>query len=958
MIQRPQQNIALFAVAIVALCIAEPAQARVEGEALIGKPFGVGRITLSGPDVAIDATRVLIYERDGRVHYPAVTTGVLGRLVGQILGDPTERPAGTVNIHFLFRGDAPLELTIYSPQAVPLTLTPRTEEAPPRPGRVLPRRDAGGQFDRLFAAWWREYNTAARQMRSAGDHPPLIQNYLLTMLAQRTGQEPPLLERIREDRSPINTTQSIELLLGLERLRNETLRSTMLGQGDFGQAADRPLPPEPLWSPLELPAEVPAGEIEPIAFRVPHECFYMRFGKFSNYLWMNNLVEEYGGDLSSMVTLRSYIAPLSKRVQNQLGLEKNLLAELLGDQVIADVAIIGRDTFVREGAAIGIMFQARSTDVLKNDLSAQRTRAFAREAANGATSETVRIAERDVSFVSTPDNRLRSFYAIDGDYHLVTTSRDVVERFFAVSKGEGSLGKSAEFRFARQNMPLTRKDTIFIYFSAAFFQGLLSPQYQVELERRMKSVTDMELLQLARLAAKGEDLRDGTIDDLAAAGLLPRGFGRRPDGSGPILTEDGMVDSRRGLRGWFLPIPDVKIEGLTRAEWERIDALNVAYSTQWRRMDPVMVGIQRYAIDPKDGVKNRERIVIDANVNPLDETKYGWLLSILGAPSKQMVTPAEGDVVMVQASVRGGTLFPSVQPHYLFLGLQDIAPLVTVQPTGLLQTFNLLRSAPGYLGAWPRAGYLDALPFNLGGSAPDENGFSRLPFGLWRRQGGGFSVVSFDPELLANVTPQLRVVDAETEAQIRVHVGDLNQAKVKPWINGLYYGRAIQASAGNVRFVHQLNQQLHVPMVQARDLAEDLLNAKLHCSLGGDYQLMEEIGGPQLWESTAWAKRDLANIPEDFEAPILKWFHGLDAHLLKTGDEIMVHAEIDLERKPTDPKFDLPFLNLFGGGKGQKALAPKLPLPSTEELPPPLPPVKNPPKQEEPKIKQPGGRQL
>src|SRR5918994_1663295 len=100
-------------------------------------------------------------------------------------------------------------------------------------------------------------------------------------------------------------------------------------------------------------------------------------------------------------------------------------------------------------------------------------------------------------------------------------------------------------------MPLDRQDTIFVYFSAAFFEGLLSPQYQVELERRMKAVTDMELLQLARLAALGEGVRGGTVDEMAEAGLWPRGFGRRPDGSGPVLTDGELFDSRRGARGFF-----------------------------------------------------------------------------------------------------------------------------------------------------------------------------------------------------------------------------------------------------------------------------------------------------------------------------------------------------------------------------------------------------------------------
>jgi hypothetical protein len=444
---------------------------------------------------------------------------------------------------------------------------------------------------------------------------------------------------------------------------------------------------------------------------------------------------------------------------------------------------------------------------------------------------------------------------------------------------------------------------------------------------------------------------------MAAAGLLPEGFGRRPDGSGPILTEDGMIDSRRGIRGTFLPIPDARIEGITRDEAARIDATNTRLAAEWRRMDPLMIGIQRSALKEP----NMERIVVDANVSPLDETKYGWLLSILGPPTREMVTPAAGDVISLQASVRGGLLSPDIPPHYLFLGVQDIAPLVNIQPTGLLQTYNLLRATPGYIGSWPRAGFLDLLPFNLGGSVPDENGFSRLPLGLWRRQGGGFSVVSFDPQLLANVTPQLRVVESEIEAQVRLHVSDLNDAKVKPWINGMYYQRAIQASAGNTRFLSQINQQLHVPMAQTREVAEDLLDAEIYCPLGGEYQLIEEIGGPQVWESTAWTKRDLANIPEDFQAPILKWFRGLDAHLIKTDDQILTHAELDMQRRPSEGKLELPsFFDLFNGG-GQKALKPKE-TPPGEELPPPaLPPVKNPPRADElpePRAALPRGREL
>jgi hypothetical protein len=925
---------------IVLLCV-PAAEARVEAEALIGRPFGVGQVTISGLDAAIDANRVFLDEKNGRVFYPAITQGVFGRLLGQILGDATDRPAAGVTIHFLFHGNQPLELTIRTPQAVPLVVQPRSDN---------PRR-----FERELLQWWRQYNAYWRAERAEDNQPPLVSTYLTAMLAQRLGLEPPLLERLQAKEPNSTTTQSLELMLGMERLRLDALKNTMLGRSDFGEIANLPLPPEPAWSALALPPEAAAGEIEPIAMHVPQDWFYVRFGRFSNYLWLNHLLEEYGGDISSMVTLRSYVAPMNKRVQNQLGLEQNLLGELLGDQVISDVALVGRDTFSGEGAAMGILFQATNTRILNNDLTQQRQRALDRNKEKGAAAETLQIAGREVSFYSTPDNRLRSFYVVDGDFHLVTTSRAMVEQFLGVSEGRGALGNSAELRYARRSMPLSRNDTVLVYFSSAFFQGLFSPQYQVELERRMKSVTDIELLMLARLAARGEQLRGDNLEDLTAAGLLPRGFGRRPDGSGPLLTNSEILDSRRGARGTFLPIADVKINGITRGEAARLDLLNGRLVGQWRRMDPLLIGIQRTALDDK----GRERIVMDGNIAPLDESKYGWLLSILGPPTRQMITPAQGDVIAVQAAVRGGLLLPRIPPHLLFLGIQDIPPLANVPTSGLLQTLNLLRATPGYIGSWPKAGFLDVLPFNLGGTLPDPNGFSRLPFGLWRRQGAGFSVLSFDPQLLANVTPQLRVVDSEIEAQLRLHVEDLSQSTIRPWILSLYYQRGLAASVGNSEFLTILAQQLHVPLEQARKTAEDLLDARLICPLGGEYQLVEDLnGGMKSWQSTAWAKRNGASVPDDFEAPLLKWFRGLDAHLTKVGDQINTRIELDMQRQPTAPKIDIPlfnFNNLFGNG--QKALKPKEGQKS-EELPPPLPPVKELPKIEPPKVPSPGARDL
>ena len=343
--------------------------------------------------------------------------------------------------------------------------------------------------------------------------------------------------------------------------------------------------------------------------------------------------------------------------------------------------------------------------------------------------------------------------------------------------------------------------------SSAFFRGLISPQYQIELARRIQSVTDMEILHMAKLAARAEGVPGDTIEDLVAAKLLPAGFGRRPDGSGPVLNDKGMFDSLRGARGSFTPVPDVELHGVTRTEESRYISRAAYYRDNWQQMDPLMVGVKRYALEGK----GQERIVIDANVSPFGAEKYGWITSILGPPTKERITTAPGDIISVQASVKGGLLLPSVPPHYLFARVQDVAPPETdLKPTGFFKTLQILQTTPGYLGAWPKPGFLDMLPFRIGGE-PDIHGFSPLPFGVWRWQGGGFSNFSFDQGMLAHAAPHLRPEPTEDPAQIRIQVGDIAHSKLAGWVSSLTYARAMQTSVGNVRMLHNLTQQFHCP---------------------------------------------------------------------------------------------------------------------------------------------------
>ena len=931
------------------LFLASVVTAQIRVEAIAGRPFGVARMTvpLRPGDVTapIDMNHFALAGESGRALYPTFNTGRVLAAVEQLLGSGQTAPTA-VTVHFLFEGDSPFSIALLTPSTKhTATVTPNIEagpaagRTPPRVGPLgRPRRRPPGASPqqahaRLLWQWWRQYNAALDEQQKIGDYPPIIETYLTTMLGQRLRLETPLLSR-EPKKSPTELEQTLELLMGTEQLRLDTLRATIVGRTDGLGPANLPVPESLAWPPVAVPT-LDEVDVERIAMRVPIECFYMRYGSFTNYLWLKHLTEQYGGDLQRMATLRGHDAGTSRRIERQLALRESALAQYVGSQVIGDVAIVGRDLFVRDGAALGILFEAKNGTLLAADIKKQRSDAFQREQQAGARFSTVDVAGRKVSLLSSPGNRVRSFYAVDGDYHLVTTSREIVRRFFSIADGAdaGSLGASAEFRHARSLMPTDGEHTAFTYLSTAFMRGLVAPRYRIELQRRLRASTDMELLMLARLAARAERKPHDSIDDLIGAGLLPDGFDIRPDGSRPMIDGETIVDSLRGLRGTFVPIPDVPIEGITPDEAADYSRLAALHRRRWQEMDPLMVGMKRFSLD-RDGKK--ERLVVDAIVSPFIDEKYGDLASILGPPTRQRLARNAGDVILAQAVVQGGAYGVETGLHHLFLGVHDNPSTLPIEALsgGIMQTIRLLRSVPGYLGAWPKPGALDLLLPVL--TQPvDENGFTQLPLGLWRRQFGDFSVLSFQRPVLEKVTGQMHFEQADTAAQVRVEVADLTETQLAGLIHQISYSRALQSSAGNARFLHTLSQQFQIDRAQAPSAARRLLDVKLLCALGGQYELSEHPSGLSTWLSDAWPKSAPVEVPDDYRAPLLVWFRGLDAELSQLEDKIVLHVETDMKLPPAQRKGDLPVFNLFGrrAGNGSKEAAKKhgsLPEPAAE----------------------------
>jgi hypothetical protein len=876
--------------------------------AIAGEPLGVAQVTLpfSDDDTNLELGRVGISlsAPPQRALYPAVTDGISRRA---LFGRPRKGPE--VTVMFLFRGDAPFEVTVATPKEQVVQVTPQ-------PASQLAYR-------RLLRQWWRGYNSMFRDLEKQDEPVPAVGDYLTGMLARRLSLQAPLRDRVLADmRQEDEGHETLELLAGAEAVRRRLTRAASVGVA-AGDEARFALPEAVPWPAMELPEFDESVSVEPLAKRVPRECFYVRFGQFANLLWLTALMEDYGGELSSMAFARGYRTRLSARIQSQLVLQQGVLSELLGPQVVSDVAAIGLDTFTRDGAALGILFEVRGP-LLGVELARQRREALARE--RGATMEDVQVGGRQVSFLSTPDNRLRSFYVVDGKYHLVSNSRALVRRFLEVADGPETLGASDEFQYARSAMPLERDDTIFVYCSSHFFRNLLGPACQIEMYRRIRSTIDNQLLTLAQLVARAEGVPSDSINELIQTKFLPPGFGQRPDGSQPVIVDGTILDSLRGADGFFTPAADMPVESVTDAERQRYLQQARVHVEREQQVDPVMLVLKRYALQGD----RMERVTFDAFLTPMDGFKVRFLLSMLGEPEPHRLVPPKNNVLCIDASVRGGILFRNIPPHRLFLGLQDREPLAPAWSASSLRLLSIVRTAPGFLGAWPESGFLDLIPFVSG--VPDQDGISQLPLSVLRWQGRGFSLLSMDEEILTDAGAQVGFVEDPHAAQLRVSAGDLSKARCASWLNQIGYERARQVSLGNARWISLLAQQLHVPFDEAQRIAEQLVGAQLVCSLGGEYEAATG-SGPRL-RSTAWPSPGEYQMPDDYVTPVLQWFRGLDARLVKHPGRITVHGHVDMQRKERDAAIPLPLLNLLGKPDAQKKSSPESPSPTRRDFQP------------------------
>ncbi len=481
----------------------------------------------------------------------------------------------------------------------------------------------------------------------------------------------------------------------------------------------------------------------------------------------------------------------------------------------------------------------------------------------------------------------------------ITNSEYLLKRFFEAGNGKRSLGQLREFAYARSKAD--QKNALsFLYLSDPFFQHLVSPQYRIEMTRRAVAARELQQLELARLVAHAENEPADSLADLKHAGYLPGYFAKRPDGSQPIVENGRYRDSLRGLRGAFLPVPDVLLDKATATEVSSYHHFVAKYNQQWGRVDPVTVLFSRQGVANGKGV---DRVGLEIIVTPYARRRYALLNTHLAEPTGLELMPASNDLLSVQAAVRLGQGHPS---HLLSIGIQDDdVPFTIMHGAVRLQdekegtTFaktrtyaaitppstDVLRMLASVLlkgEALPRAQPVARQPVRRAAALPPPlplpsavPGFPHAlsffawafrnmpPGGLgaakylsWMETRGNVTIVSLNDEIRDRLFDQIREIRTREPGKVRMSMRALDGSRVEPYIQAYTFVESRRASTENALLMNQLNEWLRLPADASRRVAESLFNAKLRCPLGGEYEMID-ADGRTYWRGTAWQNESL-----------------------------------------------------------------------------------------------------
>ena len=183
---------------------------------------------------------------------------------------------------------------------------------------------------------------------------------------------------------------------------------------------------------------------------------------------------------------------LRERYAAELGLTRPLIDSILESGLLAECALFSPDLFFADGTDITVIARVRSGTLLTTLLKPVLASLPAREGVH-----------------EIPTATGTAYWSVEGDVWIVSNHAAEHRAALALSRadGEGSLGRSDEFRHMLHKLPPEADTRAYVYFSDGFIRRLVGPEVKIAQSRRLAARVAMERMVgaslLRRLDAPG-----------------------------------------------------------------------------------------------------------------------------------------------------------------------------------------------------------------------------------------------------------------------------------------------------------------------------------------------------------------------------------------------------------------------------------------------------------------------
>lgn len=361
---------------------------------------------------------------------------------------------------------------------------------------------------------------------------------------------------------------------------------------------------------------------DPLARLIPADQHALFFSSFSDMLKLMDEAEANGTPVLRLLEPRSETARSRARYERQLCLRTGLMSRILGPQLVRSVAFTGADPYLRTGADVAVLFEAREPAALHNAIRARQTVAAAQPNVSAVKQD---VGGVECVGVRSPDRSVCSYLARIGDSVVVTNSPAQLRRIIETAGGKReALASLPEYTFFRSRYERgSEEETGFLIVTDATIRRWCSARWRIGASRR----TRMASLMAARQARHLRRVADGEGEKTLTPNTAPV-----PHPGEIRLGSGGVRSSRYGTPEFLTPILELDIEKATPAEAGAYRGWRRAYQRNFRQFfDPIAV---RFSVRP-------ESVGIDLTVMPIIEgSDYREWVDLMAGGS---IGPGDGD---------------------------------------------------------------------------------------------------------------------------------------------------------------------------------------------------------------------------------------------------------------------------------------------------------------------------